>query len=208
VTAAPTSPSMLVTYWLAAAWLACQSARSMAYQATRASLWVNGTVALSRNVPGKPSKWRLSFMEGRQERVEPLDRAYDLSSLGGEVEAVARGDRSMQQCPPPCSTHPAGRTAVEDRLTGLEGSSASLRLGDCQPSISALRPSPSGPVRTASAHPNDPRPCADPGPPRSRPAIQPSPSASAATFPGWRCRPDCWPWGVATAGHAVVLPGR
>jgi hypothetical protein len=38
-------------------------------------------------------------MEGRQERVEPLDRAYELSSLGGEVEAVARGDRSMQQCP-------------------------------------------------------------------------------------------------------------
>jgi hypothetical protein len=39
-------------------------------------------------------------MEGRQERVEPLDRAYDLSSLSSEVEAVARGDRSMQQCPP------------------------------------------------------------------------------------------------------------
>ena len=39
-------------------------------------------------------------MEGRQERVEPLDRAHDLSSLSGEVEAVARADRSMQQCPP------------------------------------------------------------------------------------------------------------
>jgi hypothetical protein len=38
-------------------------------------------------------------MEGRQERVEPLDRAFDLSSFSGEVEAVARGDRSMQQCP-------------------------------------------------------------------------------------------------------------
>ena len=38
-------------------------------------------------------------MEGRRERVEPLDCAHDLSSLGGEVEAVARGDRSMQQCP-------------------------------------------------------------------------------------------------------------
>ena len=37
-------------------------------------------------------------MAGRQERVEPLDRGYDLSSLSGEVEAVARGDRSMQQC--------------------------------------------------------------------------------------------------------------
>jgi hypothetical protein len=37
-------------------------------------------------------------MEGRRERVEPLDRAHDLSSLGGEVEAVAWGDRSMQQC--------------------------------------------------------------------------------------------------------------
>jgi hypothetical protein len=37
-------------------------------------------------------------MEGRQEGLEPLDRAYDLSSLSGEVEAVARGDRSMQQC--------------------------------------------------------------------------------------------------------------
>ena len=37
-------------------------------------------------------------MEGGQERDEPLDRAQDLSSLNGEVEAVARGDRSMQQC--------------------------------------------------------------------------------------------------------------
>jgi len=61
---------------------------------------LEGTVALSRNVPGKPSKVGLSFMAGGQERVEPLDRAYHLLSLGGEVEAVARGDRSMQQCPP------------------------------------------------------------------------------------------------------------
>lgn len=37
-------------------------------------------------------------MEGRQERVEPLDCAHDVSSSSGEVEAVARGDRSMQQC--------------------------------------------------------------------------------------------------------------
>ena len=37
-------------------------------------------------------------MEGCQERVEPLDRAHDLSSLSGEVEAVTQGDRSMQQC--------------------------------------------------------------------------------------------------------------
>ena len=43
VTAAPTGPSMLVTYWLAAAWLARQSPRSMAYHATRASLWVNSS---------------------------------------------------------------------------------------------------------------------------------------------------------------------
>ena len=35
-------------------------------------------------------------MEGRYEGLEPLDRAYDLSSLSGEVEAVGRGDRSMQ----------------------------------------------------------------------------------------------------------------
>src|SRR5512132_1344847 len=37
-----------------------------------------------------PATWRLSFMEGRQERAEPLERAHDLSSLGREVEAVAR----------------------------------------------------------------------------------------------------------------------
>jgi hypothetical protein len=37
-------------------------------------------------------------MERRQEGLEPLDRADDLSSLRGEVEAVGRGDRSMQQC--------------------------------------------------------------------------------------------------------------
>jgi hypothetical protein len=57
-------------------------------------------------------------MEGRQEGVEPLHRAHDLSSLSGEVEAVARGDRSMQQCPagrattcPPGSRHAVvGRT--------------------------------------------------------------------------------------------------
>jgi hypothetical protein len=48
---------------------------------------------------GKPSKVE-ALLHGRaQERVEPFDRAHDLSSLGGEVEAVARGDRSMQQCP-------------------------------------------------------------------------------------------------------------
>ena len=48
-------------------------------------------------------------MEGCQEGIEPLDRAHDLASLSGEVEAVARGDRSMQQCQamfvragPPC----------------------------------------------------------------------------------------------------------
>src|SRR6266545_4124137 len=44
-----------------------------------------------------PAKWGLSFMEGRQEGVESLDRAYDLSSLSGEVGALGRGDRSMQQ---------------------------------------------------------------------------------------------------------------
>jgi hypothetical protein len=51
-------------------------------------------------VPGSPAKWRLSFIAGRQERVEPLDRADDLSSLSSEVEAVARGDGSTQECPP------------------------------------------------------------------------------------------------------------
>ena len=50
-------------------------------------------------------------MEGRQERVEPLDRTHDLSSLGGEVEAVARGDRSMQQCR---RVHLGGVTANPD----------------------------------------------------------------------------------------------
>jgi hypothetical protein len=39
-------------------------------------------------------------MQGRQEKLERLDCAYDLSSLSGEVEAVGRGNRSMQQCPP------------------------------------------------------------------------------------------------------------
>ena len=52
-------------------------------------------------------------MEGRQERVEPLDRAYDLSSLSGEVEAVARGDRSMQQCRRSC-----GRFSTDRAMGG------------------------------------------------------------------------------------------
>jgi hypothetical protein len=47
---------------------------------------------------GSAAKLRLSFTEGHRERVEPLDRAHDLSPLSREVEAVARGDRSMQQC--------------------------------------------------------------------------------------------------------------
>ena len=37
-------------------------------------------------------------MEGRHQGLEPLDRAHDLSPLSGEVEAVGRGDRSVQQC--------------------------------------------------------------------------------------------------------------
>lgn len=49
---------------------------------------------------GSPATWRLSFTQGRQERLERLDGAYDLSSLSGEVEAVGRGNRSMQRCPP------------------------------------------------------------------------------------------------------------
>jgi hypothetical protein len=48
-------------------------------------------------------------MERRQERAEPLDRAYALSSLSGEVEAVGQGDRSMQQCQlKPAAVTPAG----------------------------------------------------------------------------------------------------
>src|SRR5512132_214125 len=62
---------------------------------------------------GNPAKWRLSFMGGRRERVEPLDRAHDLSSLGREVEAVARGDRSMQQCR---ATHSPVGLAVTPRI--------------------------------------------------------------------------------------------
>ena len=56
--------------------------------------WVhtyNGTVALSQNVLAKPSKVEALLHGRRQERAEPLDRAHDLSSLSGEVEAVARG---------------------------------------------------------------------------------------------------------------------
>jgi hypothetical protein len=39
-------------------------------------------------------------MEGRHEGLEPLERAYYLSSLSGEVEAVGRGDRSMHSALP------------------------------------------------------------------------------------------------------------
>ena len=67
-------------------------------------------------------------MEGRQERVEPLDRTHDLSSLGGEVEAVARGDRSMQQCPLP--------VACRLQLVGLEEGVATSKV---VPSHSLLR---------------------------------------------------------------------
>jgi hypothetical protein len=58
-------------------------------------------------------------MEGRRERVEPLDRAHDLWSLGREVEAVARGDRSMQQCRSRCSAGGCRRAAQTDEAAYL-----------------------------------------------------------------------------------------
>jgi hypothetical protein len=57
-----------------------------------------GTVALNRNAPGKPSRVEV-LLHGRTPRRGRTTRpCHDLSSLSGEVEAVARGDRSMQQC--------------------------------------------------------------------------------------------------------------
>ena len=60
-------------------------------------------------------------MEGRQERAEPLDRAHDLSSLSGEVEAVARGDRSMQQCPDPAQRAEPTASPLRASLEQLAG---------------------------------------------------------------------------------------
>src|SRR5215204_5210807 len=76
-----------------------------------------------------PTKWRLSFMEGRQERAEPLDRAHDLSSLGGEVEAVARGDRSMQQCPWCLASPSLGERQVAEGLLDRAARQRMLRPG-------------------------------------------------------------------------------
>jgi hypothetical protein len=58
-------------------------------------------------------------MEGRQEGLEPLDCADDLSSLSGEVEAVGRGDRSMQQCHVNCEADPCGDWPVRAGLALL-----------------------------------------------------------------------------------------
>jgi hypothetical protein len=66
-------------------------------------------------------------MEGRQEGLEPLDRADDLPSSSGEMEVVGPGRRSMQQrrphralrqAPPlgpsePAVVVPAGRVVRE-----------------------------------------------------------------------------------------------
>jgi hypothetical protein len=73
-------------------------------------------------------------MEGRHEELEPLDRAYDLSSLGGEVEAVARGDRSMQQCRPgPGAERERLRGAVDPRCPrGVPGLAAGRCRGHLQ----------------------------------------------------------------------------
>jgi hypothetical protein len=60
-------------------------------------------------------------VEGRQERVEPLDFAHNVSSLSGEVEAVARGDRSMQRCPPRCRSE-TGYRLGSDRGSPNHGS--------------------------------------------------------------------------------------
>jgi hypothetical protein len=65
--------------------------------------------ALTRNAPGSPSKVGLSFMEGRQEGVESLDRAYDLSSLSGEV---GHSDEVIAQC----NSARSSRSATSARL--------------------------------------------------------------------------------------------
>jgi hypothetical protein len=58
-----------------------------------------GTVALSRNVPGSPATWKLSFREGAKKGLNHSTVPMICRLVSSEVEAVARGDRSMQQCP-------------------------------------------------------------------------------------------------------------
>jgi hypothetical protein len=83
-------------------------------------------------------------MAGRQERDEPLDRAYYLSSLGSEVEAVARGDRSMQQCHrrswPACATSSSARSAELGQSTSLSrcATTAATHADHLPPSASAF----------------------------------------------------------------------
>jgi hypothetical protein len=56
-------------------------------------------------------------MEGRQERVEPLDRAYDLSSFSGEVEAVARDGLLRAGCGPVCQTTSSADTSARASMS-------------------------------------------------------------------------------------------
>ena len=75
----------------------------------------DGTVALSRNALGKPSNVE-ALLHGRTPRRGRTTRpCHDLSSLSGGVEAVGRGDRSMQQCHPgqPRDDAAAQRTAMQ-----------------------------------------------------------------------------------------------
>ena len=71
-------------------------------------------------------------MEGRHEGLEPLDRAYDLSSLSGEVEAVGRGDRSMQQCPHG-SRWPSANAAEQSSFAPVAVRSRASPLGRVPP---------------------------------------------------------------------------
>jgi hypothetical protein len=89
-------------------------------------------------------------MEWRQERVEPLDRVYDLSSLSGEVEAVAWGDRSMQQCPrgyvrpPGWGRRPGPGAPGGAWLLAWPSAALAVTLGPCRLAEPVLRRWPGG----------------------------------------------------------------
>ena len=98
-------------------------------------------------------------MEGRQERVEPLDRAYELSSLGSEVEAVARGDRSMQQCRSQRdeSGFPRPTPVVAVRVRASVGRTSGRRCGSRTASLrDSLGSTPTTRITTCSVHPVEP----------------------------------------------------
>jgi hypothetical protein len=122
-----------------------------------------GTVALSRKAPGKPSKWRLSFMEGRQEGVEPLDRAM-ICRLWAVKWRQSHGVIAQCNSARRLSDHPPDGVALVARYDRAQ---LPDQLCPARPRVRAGRPAGGLPGRSARPSAGDRRPAGCGRPPRT-----------------------------------------